>query len=298
MGIEDWGLGVRGAASRGAFIHPKLPHPVVRSTDAVMMDLHPIDVCLSSACDAIVGADSTSGVNSRLAGRRAHVENRNAADLSGRRRCSRIALSFAVVGGTRRECLTLPDGALISRAAEGARRAAEACESLGLRATFLVPGAHITHHVKLLHTLVSRHEIGLYGFDPVRPAPDDPFRGREALTVALGCEARWYCPAFGAPTAESAIVHGGLLRVPPAGSVRLAGVRFPLASFLQRPTLLGRSLWLTRTAVERARAQMARETRDTRDTSEHRAPAVLHVHCNVAETDFRHLDGIAAAAHA
>ena len=158
------------------------------------MDLHPIDVCLSSACDAIVGADSTSGVNSRLAGRRAHVEIRNAADLSGRRRCSRIALSFAVVGGTRRECLTLPDGALISRAAEGARRAAEACESLGLRATFLVPGAHITHHVKLLHTLVSRHEIGLYGFDPVRPAPDDPFRGREALTVALGCEARWYCP--------------------------------------------------------------------------------------------------------
>jgi hypothetical protein len=90
-------------------------------------------------------------------------------------------------------------------------------------------------------------------------------------------------------------VHGGLQRVPPSGSVRLAGVRFPLASFLQRPTLLVRSLWLTRTAVERARTQMARETRDT---SEHRAPAALHVHCNVAETDFRRLDGIAAAAHA
>ncbi len=262
-----------------------------------MMDLHPIDVRLSSACDAMTDAyvGSASRADSRPAERRAHVKSRNAADPQGRRRCSRIALSFAVVGGTRRECMTLPDGALISRAAEGARRASEACDRLGLRATFLVPGAHITHHVKLLRTLVSRHEIGLYGFDPVRPAPDDPFRGREALTVALGCEARWYCPAFGAPTAETAIVHGGLQRVPPSGSVRLAGVRFPLASFLQRPTLLGRSLWLTRSAVERAHAQMARETRDT---SEHRAPAVLHVHCNVAETDFRRLDGIAAAAHA
>ena len=203
-----------------------------------------------------------------------------------------------MVGGTRRECLTLPDGALISRAAEGARRASEACDRLGLRATFLVPGAHITHHAKLLRTLVSRHEIGLYGFDPVRPAPDDPFRGREALTVALGCEARWYSSAFGAPTAETAILHAGLQRVPPGGSVRLAGVRIPLASFLQRPTLLSRSLWLTRTAVERARAQMVRDTRDTRDTSEHRATALLHIHCNVAETDFRLLDGVTAAAHA
>ncbi|MFM1868729.1 MAG: hypothetical protein RL591_2137, partial [Planctomycetota bacterium] len=128
-----------------------------------MMDLHPIDVCLSSACDTVdaTRVGSTSCADSRSAEQGTHIETRNAADPQGRRRSSRIALSFAIVGATRAECMTLPDGALISRAAEGAWRAAEACDRLGLRATFLVPGAHVSHHLTLLRALTSQHEIGL-----------------------------------------------------------------------------------------------------------------------------------------
>ena len=229
----------------------------------------------------------------RLCDQRVQESRTHAADREGRRRGHSIGLSIAVVGGTFHECMTLPDAILRDRAREGARQAAAACDRLRLRATFLVPGAHALLHIALLRELAPRHEIGLYGFDPVRPAPDDPFRARERVVVALGGDVCWYCPAFCAPTSEEAVLHAGLRRVPRASPVRLAGLKFRLAPILQFVPIARLTRSVAAAALARARSQVAFQSRDMHTAA---AEAVLHVHLNAANLNSRAIDAVATAA--
>lgn len=258
-----------------------------------MIDLSLTAAYPAASCGTPLQIDPAAPRNEqRLCDQRVQESSNHAADHDDRRRGHSIALSIAVVGGTFHECMTLPDATLLDRATEGARQAAAACDRLRLRATFLVPGAHARHHISLLRDLAPRHEIGLYGFDPVRPAPDDPFRARERVFVTHGKSVDWYFPAFGAPTPDDAVVHAGLRRVPQAHPVRLAGLKLHLAPILQFAPLAGLTRSFAAAALARAHAQVSFQSRHKPSSP---VEPVLHVHLNAACSNSLAIDTVAAA---
>jgi hypothetical protein len=148
-----------------------------------------------------------------------------------------IAITVALVASGRRALHALPERRLDEVAAFGAERAAERCRTLGIRVTFLVPGATSERHADLIRRLARSHEIGLFGFDPARPGPDDPLRACDRLAAATGVLARWYARPFGAPVAPSWLDAARLDAVPEAASIGLGPMRIDAmrAYHLSRP---------------------------------------------------------------
>jgi len=192
-----------------------------------------------------------------------------------------LAISIALVGAGRAGAMSLPDRRLDELATLGAERAAELCRHHGVRVTFLVPGAHIERHIALARRLALEHEIGLFGFDPVRAGPDDPLRAHERLVSATGISARWYAPAFGAPVSDAWLETAGLHRVPPAGVVRVGPMRLTIEAALRLPKPLAGALLsraLTRLAGPAPAAALRSAVGATgADPTRHPSPRVLHV---------------------
>jgi hypothetical protein len=158
-----------------------------------------------------------------------------------------LAISIALVGSGREGAMSLPDRRLDELSVLGAERAAALCRAHRIRVTFLVPGAHAERHAALVRRLALDHEIGLFGFDPVRAGPDDPLRARERLASATGIEARWYGPPFHAPVSNVWLETAGLHRVPAAGVIRIGPMLLAVETVLRLPkplasTLLSRAL--------------------------------------------------------
>lgn len=192
-----------------------------------------------------------------------------------------LAISIALVGAGRAGAMSFPDRRLDELTALGAERAAELCRAQRIRVTFLVPGAHAERHAELLRRLALDHEIGLFGFDPVRAGPDDPLRARERLASATGIAARWYAPPFHAPVGDVWLAAAGLDRVPAAGAVRVGPMRLPVATALRLPKPLAAALLaraLARLAGPAPSDKPRSAARATGDAPT-RAPAshVLHV---------------------
>ncbi|MFM7261966.1 MAG: hypothetical protein ACKO3W_15360 [bacterium] len=167
---------------------------------------------------------------------------------------SPLAISIALVGANRAGCIALPSARLDELAVLGARRALEACRAHRVRVTFLVPGASVERHAALVRQLAEEHEIGLFGFDPMRAGPDDPLRARERLEAAIGVAARWYAPPFGAPASPIWIDAAGLQRVPSSGNLRLGPVPVPIERALAWPSPV--AALLLRRAVSRSTAAL------------------------------------------
>lgn len=165
-----------------------------------------------------------------------------------------IALSIALVGANRAGCIALPSARLDELTMLGAKRALEACRAHRVRVTFLVPGASVERHAALVRQLAEEHEIGLFGFDPMRAGPDDPLRARERLEAATGVAARWYAPPFGAPASPIWIDAAGLQRVPTSGNLRLGPVPVPIDRALAWPSPV--TALLLRRAVSRSTAAL------------------------------------------